>query len=119
MDQRRWRMDLKQAALESYLTQVSGEAVQIKQVRALGHSTTGAAALKAFGYGQPVCVDYQCLTDTKTHQLVVRQVNRNGFGRERDSDRIAEVWLDFTAFNHLPRHVQAYDIVALTQNGQL
>jgi hypothetical protein len=110
-------MPLDRTHIEAYLTRLTGKRVKIEHLRELGSGSTGAAALKAFGYGRPLCIDYY--VDERPQRAILRQVNRNGFGRERDSDRVAEVWLDYGAFNRLPRHVQALDIVALTRNGTL
>jgi aminoglycoside phosphotransferase (APT) family kinase protein len=51
--------------------------------------------------------------------MVLRRVKRNGFGREYMSDRIAEVWRDYHAFNQLPRHVRVRDLVFLDRAGEL
>ena len=40
---------------------------------------------------------------------------RNAFGRERDDDRVAAVWVDFTAFNRLPLHVPTLDMLIYTK----
>ena len=117
-------MHVDSATLEPYLTRLIGSPVQIERISVLGSATTGAAALKAFGYGRPLCIEVRPQTpgsaqSADSRRVVLRQVNRNGFGRERDSDRIAEVWLDGSTFNTLPRHVAARDIVALTHTGQL
>lgn len=108
---------MEQIRIETYLSRHLGQPVRVDSLRELGKSTTGAAALKAFGYGRPLCIDYRA-GDQAGH-VVLRRVLRNGFGRERPSDRVAEIWLDFHAFNHLPRHVKARDMVALTGEGQL
>lgn len=110
-------MQLEPARIEDYLTQALGQMVVIDALQELGSGAVGAAALKAFGYGRPLRVDFHA-GDT-ARQVVLRQINRNGFGRERDSDRIAEVWLDFHAFGHLPCHVQANDMVGLSGAGEL
>lgn len=119
-------MQLEQAALEAYLSKLDGATIRIEQVKKLGGTAAGAEALKAFGYGEPLRVDYRLIAagpddegESETRRVVLRRINRNGFGRERDSDRIAEVWLDFHSFNHLPNHVGAVDMVALTDEGDL
>lgn len=118
-------MKLDQAALEAYLAKIDGAPVEIEQVRELGGTADGAAALKGFGYGRPLRIDYRLLDQAQgtpagePRRVVLRRVNRNGFGRERDSDRVAEVWRDFHTFNDLPRHVRARDMVATTADGRL
>jgi hypothetical protein len=103
--------------LEQYLEERSGTAVQIEDVRQLGSAVTGADALKQFGYGRPLLVDYQA--DDRKVRVVFHRIRRNAFGRERDDDRVAAVWLDFNTFNRLPRHVPAVDMVVHTREGNL
>jgi hypothetical protein len=114
---------LAYVALEDYLVRLINAPVHIEQIRELGADSTGAAAIKAFGYGRPVCIDYRPLNGDDRYapaqSVVLRQINRNGFGRERDADRFAEAWLDWSTFNDLPRHVHAHDIVALRADGAL
>lgn len=110
-------MDLLQADLERYLTNLTGQSVRVDKLHQLGGSSQGAAALKAFGYGRPLRIDYTAAGEQR--HLVLRQVQRNGFGRERQADCIAEIWLDFAAFSRLDRHVAAVDVVGMTKAGRL
>jgi aminoglycoside phosphotransferase (APT) family kinase protein len=105
------------AALEGYLSSLIGAPVQIESIAELGGGATGAAAIKAFGYGRPLRIDLRA--GGMPQRLVLRQVMRNGYGRERDSDRVAEVWLDYHAFNRLPRHAEARDMIGVTLAGEL
>ncbi len=50
-------MHIDPAAIATYLEHVIGAPVQIEHIGSLGGGTSGAAALKAFGYGRPVCID--------------------------------------------------------------
>lgn len=109
-------MELKQANLELYLSLFTGKPVNISRLHQLGGEAQGAAALKAFGYGQPLCIDYTI--NGEPQRVVLRQVKRNGFGHERDADRMAEVWLNFNTFNRLARHVAAVDMVGVTHDGR-
>jgi hypothetical protein len=52
-------------------------------------------------------------------QVVFHSINRNAFGREREDDRVAAVWLDFNTFNNLPRHVRAVDMLCHTSDGMI
>lgn len=109
--------ELEQPQLEAYLSWFSGRPVQIEQITPLGERATGAVALKAFGYGRPISISYRL--NGEQRRVVLRRVSRNGFGRERASDRVAEVWRDFHNFNWLRRHVNALDMVAITTNDRL
>lgn len=111
------RKEFEQARIEQYLSELYQEPIRIEHLSQLGGETTGAAALKAFGYGRPVRITFRSRGDEQ--HLVLRRVNRNGFGRERGCDRVAEVWRDFHTFNRLPRHILARDMVAVGENGRL
>ena len=108
---------MDEAALAAYLARSRQQPVAIAAIEPLGGGSQGAAALKAFGYGQPIRVTFHCGADTDV--VVLRRVMPNGFGREYASDRVGEVWRDFHAFNRLPRHVRARDLVALKETGEL
>ena len=91
----------------------------------LGGEASGEAALKQFGYGRPVLVTYRTgevqEQGQKQEQLkeVFHTIRRNAFGRERDDDRVAAIWLDYETFNELPRHVPALDVAGATEEGEL
>lgn len=119
-------MQLEQAAIERYLARLHGGGVQIESLSELNRATTGAGALKAFGYGRPLRVAYRVsitdrfgLVHTEQRAVVLRSISTNGFGRERDDDRFAEIWLDWATFNDLSHHTHAQDVIALTNEGQL
>jgi hypothetical protein len=106
-----------QSEIEAYLSRRRGVVVCVEQISELGSPAKGADALKSFGYGRPLCIDF---TVGGAHEhVILRQIKRNGFGHERDADRMAEVWEDFTAFNRLPRHIRAQDILTLDAFGRL
>lgn len=110
-------MKLSLVELEEYLVNRHQMAVHIQDVKQLGGKETGASALKQFGYGQPLLVTYRVAGEEK--QEVLHRIRRTAFGRERDDDRIAAVWLDYHTFNRLPRHVRAVDMLIRTQEGTL
>jgi len=110
-------MQLELCELERYLEERAGTTVQIEGVHQLRDGTTGTAALKQFGYGRPLLVSYR--VGDREEQVVLHRIRRNAFGRERDDDRVAAVWLDFQTFNRLPRHVPAVDMVIHTREGNV
>lgn len=110
-------MELELTKLEQYLATRHGRSVHIDAVRELGGDSSGGEALKQFGYGRPLLITYRA--DGDTFREVLHRIRRNAFGRERDDDRIAAVWLDYTAFNQLPRHVPAVDMLVHAQDGSL
>lgn len=114
---------LDQAQLEHYLSRLHEQPVQIETFEQLSNGATGTAALKAFGYGHALRITYRLngarRQEVERRQVVLRRIQRNGFGREQAADRVAEVWRDFHNFNELPRHVKTLDMIALTENGRL
>jgi thiamine kinase-like enzyme len=110
-------MELLHSTIETYLRQWIGRPVTVEALQQLGAESTGAAALKTFGYGQPLLIDYR--DNGERRRVVLRRVQRNGFGRERDADRVAEVWLNFNTFNRLAHHVPALDMVGVTPDDRL
>jgi hypothetical protein len=103
--------------LKSYLEARFGEPVVINAIRELTGQGGEAEALKQFGYGRPFRV--ACKIGTADRQLVIHRIRPNRFGREREEDRVAAVWLDFRTFDRLPRHVPAVDMVIRTAEGKL
>jgi len=108
---------LDRGALERYLRKRHGATIHIESMQQLGGEASGEAALKQFGYGRPVLVTYRA----GEHRLeeVFHTIRRNAFGRERDDDRVAAIWLDYRTFNELPRHVPAVDVAGATEEGEL
>ena len=92
-----------------YLEQISDRPVSDLKIHPLGEVDKGDAPLKAFGYGRPLLVNYD--VGGQEQALVIRRVMPNGFGRERKSDRVAEVWRDYHNFSLLPQHVKARDLL--------
>lgn len=108
---------LEHAQVEAYLARFLGCELTVESIAELGGESSGAVALKALGYGRPLMVTYRC--NGEEGRLVLRAVRRNGFGRERTSDRVAEMWRDFHTFNRLPRHVEARDLIGVRDDGEL
>ena len=103
--------------LRSYLEKRYGQPVQIEAIRQLSGTAGGAEALKKFGYGRPFLV--ACRTGEVERRLVFHRIRRNAFGREREDDRVAAVWLDYRTYGRLPRHVAAEDMVVRGTEGGL
>ena len=108
---------VSQELLVAYLADRHQQPIHLKEILALGGPVDPHAEIKGFGYGSPTLVAYTAgKTDFK---IVIRPVQRNGYGRERKSDRIAEVWRDFGNFGLLPQHVPAVDIIGVKPDKRL
>jgi hypothetical protein len=110
-------MEFELAEVKKYLENRFQKEVKIEEVKQLTGKSTGAEALKQFGYGRPILVS--CGVGDQTERLVFHRVRSNAFGRERDDDRVAAVWLDFRTFNRLPHHVPAVDLVLRSGEGKM
>lgn len=114
-------MQLEQTKIEAYLSHWLGQAVQLERIYELGKPApdgdSNVKALKAYGYGRPLCIDYR--TAQGTQRVVLHQVKPNGFGHERAADRVAEMWQNYNTFSQLRHHVAAHDLVLMTAEGQL
>jgi hypothetical protein len=111
------RVQIELQHIQEYLERRAGAAIQIEEVRPLGAEPTGTTALKQFAYGRPLLVRYRA--GDQTVQVVFHHIRRNAFGREREDDRVAAIWLDYNTFNRLPRHVPALDMVIRTKEGEV
>lgn len=103
--------------LKAYLETRFEDTVELVGIRQLTGKGGGPEALKQFGYGRPFLVS--CRIGDANRRLVFHRIRSNAFGREREEDRVAAVWLDFKTFGRLPRHVVAEDMIIRTQEGKL
>jgi hypothetical protein len=102
---------------QSYLEIRFGEPAEIGAIRQLSGKDGDAETLKQFGYGRPFLIS--CKIGGMDRRLVFHRIRPNSFGREREEDRVAAVWLDFRTFGRLPRHVPAVDLIIRTTDGKL
>ncbi len=110
-------MELNFDILERYLHQRHAAPILLESVQELGGPASGEIALKQFGYGRPLLVHY--CAGGEAYREVFHYIRTTPFGRERDDDRVAAVWLDYRTFNRLPRHVPAVDMLAQHAGGEL
>lgn len=102
---------LDRSTLESYLSRRWAEPIHIVELAPLGGTGGDGQALKQFGYGHPLLITYE--TGDGLRREVLHTIRRTPFGREREDDRVAAVWLDYLTFNELENHVPVVDLVML------
>ncbi len=111
------RMEISENQIARYLSDRFSEQVRIVELSELSGKTAPDEEMKKFGYGRPILV--LCVVGGKRRRFVFHRIRPNAFGREREDDRAAAVWLDYQSFNHLPRHVPAVDMLSLDDAGEM
>lgn len=110
-------VEINEAEIVRYLSEWFSEPVRVKIVRELPGKMGARGDVKKFGYGRPFLV--VCTVGGRRKRFVFHRIRANSFGREREEDRAAAVWLDYQTFNALPRHVPAVDMAALEDDGRM
>lgn len=108
--------DLSREKLEPYLSLLLGMPVQVLRLSLLGEQIP-TGAIKGYGYGTPVLVEYEA--GGKRHKAVLETISPGSFGHEHMSDRAQMVLWDFDAFKRLPRHTRSLDVGAFLSEGSL
>jgi hypothetical protein len=102
--------------IRQYLERRDGGPVRVVNLSILGHEP-GADALKAYGYGVPVKVEYEL--SGERHVAVLETVTPGPFGHEHMADRAQILLWSHSAFNRLPRHVRSLDVGGFSKDGSL
>jgi hypothetical protein len=105
--------ELNKAEIEVYLKSVIGLDTRILNLKVLGKSEE--TDIKAYGYGTPVQIDYEC--EGKQRRAVLHTISAGPFGHEHMSDRAQMLLWDHKTFNLLPRHVRSIDAGAFRHDG--
>jgi len=109
--------ELEREHIERYLQQVVGKDVTLLAIVPLGEAPSDGAALKAYGYGKPLRIDYRVAGERRS--AVFHTMAPNCFGHEFPSDRAQALLWAHSAYNHLPRHVGSLDVGAFKADGTL
>jgi phosphotransferase family enzyme len=109
-------VQLEAGRVQQYLERRFGGAVRVLGLSLLGHEP-GADALKAYGYGVPVKVDYE--RDGRRHAAVLETVTPGPFGHEHMADRAQILLWSHQAFNRLPGHARSLDVGGFSKDGSL
>jgi len=102
-------------ALERYLRSVLHQDVRVLALRMLGEPEEG----KGFGYGKPVCVEYELPDTRRRSSAVLHTMGPGSFGHEHMADRARILLWSHHAFNQLPRHVRSLDVGGFEPTGSL
>jgi hypothetical protein len=110
-------MEITKNEVSRYLSERFSADVRVEKMADLTAKTATDREMKRFGYGRPFFV--LCKVGGKRERFIFHRIRPNAFGREREDDRVAAIWLDYQSFNNLPRHVPAVDMIAVRNNGEL
>src|SRR5512146_2900008 len=106
--------DLSRENLEPYLSALLGNPVRILRLSVLGE-TVDTGAIKGYGYGMPVLVEYEWNGMRK--KSVLETLSPGPYGHDHMSDRAQMLLWDYQAFNRLPRHTRSIDVGAFQKGG--
>ena len=108
---------LKREVFEEYLDQLFSTSISELNIYAIGQSLDPDKALKEYGYGTPLRIDFKVRGNKKS--LVFNTVRPGGFGHENMPDRAAILLWEAQAFNTLPQHVKVVNVGAFTKSDSM
>lgn len=108
-------MQIKPEKVEAYLRAHGYPDAALKDLTPLGDEVQ--EGLKAHGYGAPLKATFE--TAERLESLVIRTVGSDPFGHDRRADRMDGVTLAYDTFNHVPRHIRAFDIGTFAGDGSM
>lgn len=107
---------LREQNVQAYLESRFGGHVRLTGLSVLGEPA-GPDALKGYGYGVPVKIDYEL--GGQRHAAVLETVAPGPFGHEHMADRAQILLWSHEAFNALPGHVRSLDVGGFQRDGGL
>src|SRR3990170_3677770 len=108
--------DLSRENLEPYLSALLMKPVRVLRLSLLGEKIE-TGAIKGYGYGMPVLVEYE--VDGQRRKSVLETLSPGPYGHDHMADRAQMLLWDFHAFNRLPRHSRSIDVGAFQKEGTL
>jgi len=93
-------MKINKEQLKDYLEKKFGSDIKINEFKELGKGVYGTAYLIDFNAGD------------ENKRLVLKTMNRGGFGHDFKADIAQNLILAHDTFNKLPKHIKSYDVVA-------
>ncbi|GAB4362923.1 MAG: hypothetical protein Kow00128_03160 [Deltaproteobacteria bacterium] len=107
--------ELSRERLVPYLESLFGTPVRILGLAPLGE-TVDTGAVKEYGYGTPVRIDFEVSGERR--RAVLETVSPGPFGHERMEDRARMILWERRAYNTLPLHVRALDAGMFRRGGE-
>src|SRR3972149_7776275 len=101
--------DLSRENLEPYLSALLMNPVRVLRLSLLGEKIE-AGAIKGYGYGMPVLVEYE--VDGQRRKSVLETLSPGPYGHDHMADRAPMLLWALQAYNTLPRHARSLDIGA-------
>lgn len=108
--------DLSEENLGPYLESLLGAPVKIVGMAPLGKPLQ-TGALKGYGYGVPIEVEYQVAGLRR--RAVLETMSPGPFGHEQMADRAQALLWSHSAFSRLPLHVRSLDVGGFQKDGTL
>jgi len=102
--------------VERYLNSILGQRIRVLRLSQLGEAEDHDKALKGFGYGSPLRVDYE-IAGHERSSAVLHTMAPGPFGHEHMADRARTLLWSHQAFNRLPRHVRSFDVGGFERDG--
>ena len=108
--------DLSRENLEPYLSALLMKPVRVLRLSLLGEKIE-TGAIKGYGYGMPVLVEYE--VDGQRRKSVLETLSPGPYGHDHMADRAQMLLWDFHTYNSLPRHARSLDVGAFQKEGTL
>jgi hypothetical protein len=108
--------DISPGNLEPYLSALLKKPVRVLRLSLLGENAS-TGAIKGYGYGMPVLVEYE--VDGQQRKSVLETLSPGPYGHEHMADRAQMLLWDYHSFNALPRHSRSIDVGAFQSEGAL
>jgi hypothetical protein len=102
--------------LDAYVQSLFGPAATLLTFGPIGEEAS-SSAIKGYGYGSPIRLTIQ--VGRRLHRVVLVTMKPGPFGHEHPADRAQALLWDYESYGRLPRHVQALDVGAFTEQGAL
>ncbi len=99
-------MEIQKDSIKKYLSKKFGGPIKINDFRILGKGVYGTAHL----------IDFN--SKSGANRVVLKTMNRGGFGHDYRSDIAQNLILANDTFNKLPKHIKSFDVIG-EKNGEL